>query len=72
MNTTAIQKMEEYDQIYTFLEGGTYPEGMSKDGKRDWRRNCKENFNIENGQLFYKEGDRKALKEQQVRRRKES
>ena len=42
--------MDEYDDVYTYLESGTYPEGLSKDGKRNWRRKCKENFKIENGQ----------------------
>ena len=36
--------MDEYDEVYTYLESGTYPEGLSKDGKRNWRRKCKENF----------------------------
>ena len=25
-------KMDEYDEMYTYLESGTYPEGLSKDG----------------------------------------
>lgn len=46
--------MEEFDYVYSYLESGTYPEGLSKDAKRIWRRKCKENFKIENGQLYYK------------------
>ena len=25
-------KMDEYDELYTYLESGTYPERLSKDG----------------------------------------
>ena len=57
----AAQKMEEYDEVNTFIESGNYPAGLSKDGKRNWRRKCKENFKIESGQLFYKKGDLKPF-----------
>ena len=26
-------KMDEYDELYAYLESGTYPERLSKDGK---------------------------------------
>ena len=57
--------MDEYDEVYTYLESGTYPEGLSKNGKRNWRRKCKENFKIENGQLYHRKCERKPLNEQQ-------
>ena len=60
-----VWKMEEYDEVYSYLESGTYPEGLSKDSKRNWRRKCKENFKIENGQLYHRKGERKPLNEQQ-------
>ena len=57
--------MEEYDKVYSYLESGTYPEGLSKDGKRNWRCKCKEYFKIENGQLYHRKGERKPLNKQQ-------
>ena len=30
-----VWKMEEYDEVYSYLESGTYPEGLSKDSKRN-------------------------------------
>ena len=57
--------MEEFDDIYEYLENRTYPEGLSKNGKRNWRRKCQENFKIEDGQLYHRKGDRKPLTEQQ-------
>ena len=50
--------MDEYDDVYTYLESGTYPEGLSQDGKRNWHHKCKENFKIENGQLYHRKGER--------------
>lgn len=58
--------MEELGDVYSYLDTGAYPEGLSKYGKQNWRRKCKENFKIENGQLFHKEGDRRLLKETQT------
>ena len=40
------------------MEGGIYPEGLSKNEKRNFRRKCRENFKIENGQLYYSKSDR--------------
>ena len=57
--------MEEYVDVYAYLESNKYPEGLLKDSKRNWRRKCRENFKIENGQLFHRKGDRKAVKEQE-------
>ena len=57
--------MDEYDDVYTYIESGTYPEGLCKDGKRNWRRKCKENFKIENGQLYHRKGERNPLNEEQ-------
>ena len=62
----SLSAMEEYDDIYEYLENKMYPEGLSKNGKRNWRRKCQENFKIENGQLFHRKSDlRSPLKEQQ-------
>ncbi len=38
---------EEYDKVYAYLDSTTYPEGLSKDGKLNWRRKCEEYFKID-------------------------
>ena len=46
--------MEEYEDVYAYLENSKYPEGLTKDGKRNWRR--------KHGQLFfYRKGQSKAM-----------
>ena len=55
----------EYVDVYAHLESNKNPEGLSKDSKRNCHRKCRENFKIENGQLFHRKGDRKAVKEQE-------
>ena len=55
--------MEEYEDVYAYLEKSKYPESLTKDGKRNWRRKCLENFKVERGQLFFRKGQRKAVQE---------
>ncbi len=57
--------MEDYTAVYSYLENNEYPEGLTKDGKRNWRRRCCENFKIENGQLFHRKCDRKKKEQEQ-------
>ncbi len=56
---------DEYDKIYAYLDSSTYPEGLTKDGKRNWRRKCKENFEIKSAQLYHRKGERKPLNKPQ-------
>ena len=67
-----LGKMEEFNDVYSYLESCTYPEGLSKDAKRKWRRKCKENFKIENGQLYRKKSDRKPMSERQDEQEKKA
>ena len=57
--------MKEFDDVYNYLESGTYPEGLSKDTKQNWRHKCMENFKIKNGQLYYRMSDRKPMSKRQ-------
>ncbi len=50
--------MEDYEDIFRFCESNVYPSGLSKEGKRNYRRKCQENFKVENGQLFHRKSDR--------------
>ena len=43
----------EHDQIYQYLRSQQYPEGYSKDQKRNFRRKCANNYRIEKGILYY-------------------
>ena len=43
--------MEDYDELYEFLVG-RYPPGISKNGKRAFRRKCK-NFTVKDGYLYH-------------------
>ena len=63
--------MKEYEDAYAYLEKSKYPEGLTKDGKRNWRRKCCENFMVERGQLFYRKGQRKAMQEDVVGEREQ-
>ena len=56
--------MKDYAAVYKYLENSVYPDGLSKEKKRNFRRKCKENFKIENGQLFHRRCDRKNASEQ--------
>ena len=55
--------MEDYEAVYRYLESSVYPDGLSKEKKRNFCQKCKENFKIENGQLFQR-CDRKNASEQ--------
>ena len=48
-----------------------YPEGLTKDGKRNWRRKCRENFKVERGQLFFRKGQHNAVQEDVVGEREQ-
>lgn len=50
----AAHNMEDYQAIYSYLESNEYPDSLTKDQKRNFRRKCNENFKIENGQLFHR------------------
>ncbi len=56
--------MEEYEAVYRYLENNGYPDVLSKDTKRNFRRKCNENFNINNviGQLYHRKCDRQKIK----------
>ena len=56
--------MEQYDDIFEYLQNNTYPEGLSKDSKRNWRHKCTENYKIQEGQLFHRKSTRSKSKEQ--------
>ena len=49
--------MKDYEAVYRYLESSVYPDGLSKEKKQNCRGKCKENFNIENGQLFHRRCD---------------
>ena len=51
--------MEEYETVYRYLESSAYPDGLSKETKRNFRWKCTENYKIKNGQLFHRRCDRK-------------
>ena len=57
--------MEEYDGIFVYLQDQTYPDGLTKDGKQNWRRKCTENFKIENGQLYHRKSNRNSKAKEQ-------
>ena len=65
--------MEEYEDAYACLEKSKYPEGLTKDGKRNWRRKCCENLMVQRarGQLFFRKGQRKAMQEDVVGEREQ-
>ena len=50
--------MEDYERIFTYLESGIYPAELLKNEKRNFRRKCKENYKVENGQLHYRRSSR--------------
>ena len=50
--------------IFTYLESGIYPAGLSKNEKRNLRRKCNENFKVENGQLYYRRSNRCTTQEE--------
>jgi len=54
---------EEYDQIYTYLRFQQYPEGFSKDQKRNFRRRCRNNFELDRGLLYFHTKGSKDLKQ---------
>ena len=56
--------MEDYECIFTYLESGIYPAGLSKNEKRNLRRKCNENFKVENGQLYYRRSNRCTTQEE--------
>ena len=43
---------------YKYLEKSEYPSEQMKDAKRNFRQKCRENFKIEDGQLFHRKFDR--------------
>ena len=45
--------MEEYDEVYEFLNFQRYPTGFSKNQKRVLRRKSQEHFRVRRGLLFY-------------------
>ena len=44
---------QEYDKIYKYLHCKQYPERISKDQKRNFRRKCLNNYKIQKGILYY-------------------
>ena len=62
--TKSLASMEDYECIFTYLESGIYPAGLSKNEKRNLRRKCNENFKVENGQLYYRRSNRCTTQEE--------
>ena len=50
--------MEDYDEVYSFWQDNTYPNGLSKNEKRNFRRKCNENFFVREGQLYHRKSTR--------------
>ena len=46
--------LNEYEHVFAYLSIGEYPEHLTKEQKRNFRRKCKDNFNIVDGQLKYR------------------
>lgn len=45
----------EYDEVFNYLSAQEYPATAStKDKKRNFRRKCRDNFKLEDGQLKYR------------------
>ena len=42
-----------FDDIFNFLVHGHYPNALSKDQKRSFRRKATENYKVEKGVLYY-------------------
>lgn len=56
--------MEDYHAVYSYLESKEYPENLTKEEKRNFRRKCNENYKIENGQLLHRKCYRQKAKGQ--------
>ncbi len=52
---TVTTEEAEYRNVFNYLSAQEYPlEVSSKDQKRNFRRKCKDNFRLEDGQLKYR------------------
>ena len=47
-----LKFQNDMDSIFKYISNHTYPEGMKRDGKKDFRRKCAL-FKVTDGSLYY-------------------
>ena len=53
---------EELLVVEDYLRHGSYPANLSKGGKANLRRKCRNNFKFESGVLYYRKSGSKKMK----------